>query len=159
MEERQKYKQTIIPEVSTDGWKGLSLIEIRNKTFAYYCSHYLNSEKRVKNKDTGIIVEFEKQGARKVAHGGYVYPEKMCLVQILEEMIRHAKYSNWGERKEKDPPKVLGYLNFNAKVKIDGKIEYVHLIIRVSSNGKFHYSMEVNILENKKTVRFTVADV
>jgi len=146
----QKYKQTVIPTVSTDDWKDLTIKESRAKTFEHYHTHYLGKEKRVKNKDIGITVEFEKQGARKTAHGGYVYPEKMCLIQVLDKLIRYAEYSNWGERKEKDPAKIIGYLNFNAKVKIDGKMEYVHLVVRVSNDGKFHYSMEINILGNKK---------
>jgi hypothetical protein len=49
-----------------------------------------------------------------------------------------------GGRKPTDGNFVIGYLNFKAKVRIDGKLEHVHLIIRVRNTGKFHYSMEVN---------------
>ena len=34
---------------------------------------------------------------------------------------------------------------FNAKVRIDGKIEHIHIAVIVKTNGKAYYSHEVNI--------------
>jgi hypothetical protein len=138
-----KYKQNIIPEVSTKEWSGLSRYATQRKVFDYYKIHYLNN-KHVINKHLGITVGFERKGAEKTSFGGYMYPKKACLVEILDKLIRHAEYSNWGDRKPQDLPTILGYLNFKVKVRIDGKIEQIHLVIRVNTSGKFHYSMDVN---------------
>jgi hypothetical protein len=142
-----KYKQTIIPEVSTKDWATLTSQELRNKLFETYRACYYGQE--VVNLSLGITVEFEHEGARKTSHGSATYSKKACLVTVLDELIKYAEYNNWGDRKAKDPPYVIGYLNFKAKVRIDGKLEHVHLIIRVRNTGKFHYSMEVNKIKSR----------
>jgi len=139
-----KYKQTVIPEVSTQSWIGLTPFATRKKVFEYYRTHYVNGS-RVINQHLGIAVGFDRIGLKKTSFGGSMYPKKACLVEVLDKLIRYAAYSNWGERKDSDNPHVIGYLNFKSAVRIDGKLEHVHLVIRVNNNGKFHYSMEVNI--------------
>jgi len=143
----KKYKQTIIPEVSTNDWKHLSIDQVREKLFNEYRNRYQGKE--VVNQDLGICVQFEVSGARKTSHGTATYSKKACLVAVLDQLIQYAEYNNWGNRKEKDPPNIIGFFNFKAKVKIDEKIEHVRLVIRLRNDGKFHYSMEVN----KKTSR------
>ena len=142
MKHTKKYKQTVIPEVSIGDWENLPAYHSRKKMFDFYRSHYVGTS--VKNQHLGIIIEFDVVGARKTSHGGSVYPKKKCLVEVLDKMIEHAEYSNWGERKATDPPHIIGYLNFNVKVKIDETIEHIHLVIRLTNDGKFHYYMEVN---------------
>ena len=139
----KKYKQTVIPEVSTANWKTKTYSEARKKVMDYYRTHYLNG-KKVTNQHLGITVEFDPDGADKTSRGGAIYLKKKCLVEVLSEMIQYAEYSNWGDRKAKDKPSVIGFLNFKVKVKIDEKIENIHLVIRVTNDGKFHYTMEVN---------------
>ncbi|MDR1406334.1 MAG: hypothetical protein LBI89_03935 [Prevotellaceae bacterium] len=138
----KKYRQTVIPEASTKEWSGLTLFSARKKMFDYYKNYYTGV--KVINKDIGITVEFERAGNKKTSYGGYLYPKKACLVAILDKLIRYAEYSNWGERKEKDESFVIGYLNFKVKVRIDGIVEYVHLVIRVRNTGKFQYSIDLN---------------
>ena len=137
-----KYKQTVIPEVSTKDWATLIASEVRERLNNEYRARYIG--KKVVNQALGITVEFESTGARKTAHGSAVYSKKACLVSVLDQLIRYAEYSNWGDRKTQDIARVIGYLNFKAKVKIDGKMEHVHLVIRVCNDGRFHYAMEVN---------------
>jgi len=144
-----KYKQTVIPEVSTEEWARLSLYEARKKMFDYYKEHYLGS--RVVNKSIGITVEFEQAGNKKTSYGGSLYPAKVCLVEILDKLIRHAEYSNWGERKPTDPNYVIGFLNFKVKVRVDGVLKHVRLAIRVRNTGKFHYSLDVTHGVKKKS--------
>ncbi|MCL2414997.1 MAG: hypothetical protein FWC94_07120 [Bacteroidales bacterium] len=144
MEKSKPYKQTVIPEVSTENWKNMPIKAFHEKVSNYYRMHY-QGKCRIINQHLGIAVEFDRSGANKTSHGGHLYAKKACLLEVLDKVIRYAEYSNWGERKITDSPTVIGYLNFKVKVKIDGKIEHVHLIIRVTNNGKFHYSMEVNI--------------
>jgi len=140
----KKYKQTIIPEVSTEKWEISPAKELRNAVSDYYRARY-QGKKRVVNQHLGIAIEFDRTSVKKTSYGGNIYPKKACLVEVLDTLIRYAKYSNWGERKVTDKPIVIGYLNFKAKVKINGILEHVRLAIRVTNNGKFHYSMEVNI--------------
>jgi len=139
-----KYKQTIIPEVSTKNWTGFSAKETRAKMFDYYQTHY-TGKRRVINQDLGITVEFERAGSKKTAYGGSIYPQKACLVEVLDKLIRYAEYNNFGCRKEKDERWVVGYLNFKVKVYIDEQLVHLHLVIRLRNTGKFHYSLEVNI--------------
>ena len=137
-----KYKQTVIPEASTKEWATLTAKDVREKLYDEYRSRYYG--KKVVNLSLGITVEFEHDGANKVSRGAAIYSKKACLISILGKLIKYAEYSNWGDRKAKDTPRVIGYMNFKAKVRIDGKMEYVHLVIRVSNRGKFHYDLEVN---------------
>jgi len=137
-----KYKQIVIPEVSTKEWITLSASDVREKLNNEYRTRYIG--KKVINQCLGITVEFESTGARKTAHGSAIYSKKACLVGVLDQLIRYAEYSNWGDRKPQDIARVIGYLNFKVKVRIDGKMEYVHLVIRVCNDGRFHYAMEVN---------------
>jgi len=147
MEKTQKYKQTVIPEVSMGKWKELHKGEASDKMLNHYRTHYVG--KRVINQHLGIAVEFNMKGAGKTTKGGPIYHEKKCLIEILDKMIEYAEYSNWGDRKESDPPHVIGYFNFKVKVKIDGKQEHVHLVVRLTKDGKFHYTYEVNVKKEK----------
>ena len=140
----KKYKQTVIPQAFTAEWKNMPVKEFHEKVSTYYRTRY-QGKCRVINQHLGIVVEFDREGVNKTSYGGHLYTKKACLVEVLDKMIRYAEYNNWGNRKPTDKPTVIGYLNFKVKVKIDGKMEYVHLVIRVTNNGKFHYSMEVNI--------------
>ncbi len=145
----KKYTQKVIPEVSTDGWKNLPIKDFRKKVFTHYTEKY-QGKCYVTNKHLGIVVEFDREGANKTGYGGHLYAKKACLVEVLDKMVRYAEYCNWGDRKSTDKPNVIGYLNFKVKVKIDEKIENVHLVIKLTNNGKFHYSMEVNIYKKNR---------
>ncbi len=141
-----KYKQVIIPEVSTDKLKGLSKQELRKFVLDYYKKHYQN-EKTIVNKSIGISVEFIGIGRKKTSYGGYMYIKKASVIKVLDKLIKYAEYNNWGERKKKDKKEVIGYLNFKSKVKIDGENEFFRINIQVRNDGKFHYSLELNRLK------------
>ncbi|GHU85408.1 hypothetical protein FACS1894153_0570 [Bacteroidia bacterium] len=138
----KKYKQIIIPETSTTEWKGLTIPQIRNKMLSDYKSRYTGVS--VINKDLGIKVEFETGGAKKTSHGGSVSVKKASLLPVLDELVRYAEYNNYGGRKDSDAPNIVGFLNFKAKVKIDAKVENVHLVVRIKNDGKFHYFLYLN---------------
>lgn len=137
-----KYKQVVIPEASTTDWATLTSKEVRLRLYNEYRSRYYG--KKVVNLSLGITVEFEHSGAKKMSKGAAIYSKKACLVAVLDQLIKYAEYSNWGDRKSHDNQSVIGYLNFKAKMKIDEKMEGVHLVVRVQNNGKFHYDLEVN---------------
>ncbi len=137
-----QYKQNIIPKTSIpEEWKYLTSKELRNVVLEK--AKGLVSEK-VKNIDTGILIEFSVTNARKLSRGGSIYLKKAALVPILPELIRVAEYSNFGQRKETDNPEVLGFLNFKAKCLIDGKAEFVRLSVQFCRRNRFFYNVEVN---------------
>jgi len=148
MKQTKKYKQTFIPEISTERWENLPLREVQKKMTEHYRAKYPNTRKVV-NQHLGIKVGFESAGLTKTCKGGSNYPAKNCLIEILDKLIRYAEFNNFGDRKPKDKQNVLGYLNFKVKVKINGEIEYIHLTIRITNRSEgrftFHYSMSVNI--------------
>jgi len=146
-----KYKQTVIPETFTDEWVKLTTLELRNQAFEEYRVRFFN--KKIVNQALGISIGFEREGARKTSHSSPVYSKKACLISVLDQLLRYAEYSCWGDRKPTDPAYVIGFLNFKAKVRIDGKLEHVRLAVRVRNDGQFrcafHYSMEVNKKKNR----------
>jgi hypothetical protein len=143
----KKYKQTIIPEVTTKEWVTLTRPELRERLLKECRDRYYG--KKIINQDLGITVEFEMEGARKTSYGSAAYSKKACLIMVLDKLIRYAEFTNWGSPKTTDPSYVIGFLNFKAKVKIDDKLEHVHLVVRVRNTGKFHYVMEVNKIKNR----------
>ncbi|MDR3132698.1 MAG: hypothetical protein LBU42_01575 [Prevotellaceae bacterium] len=140
----KKYKQTIIPETSTKEWRGMSAFATRKKMFDYYSTHY-SGTKKVRNQSLNILIAFDRIGAKKTSFGGHIYPKKACLVEVLDDLLRYAEYNNWGERKASDTSNVVGFFNFKAKVYIDGKMEYVHLVVILRNDASFHYSLEINV--------------
>lgn len=104
----------------------------------------------MRNLSLGIDVEFERIGSDKTAYGGKIYPAKACLIDILPQLIEVAEYANWGNRKEKDPDNVVGYLNFKCQVLIDGETRHTRIAVRLKNTGKFHYSIEVNLVKKKE---------
>jgi hypothetical protein len=135
--EKLAYK---VPIVST---KGISTN--RKKVAEYYNKHI--EGKVVVNKDINIPIQFTKIGQSKIAYGEAIYRKKVAILQCLPEIIRNAKYNNYGNRKPQDAKKIIGYLNFKAKVLIDGKVENIRIAVRFQSNGKFYYNHEVNIIK------------
>ena len=138
----KKYKQTVIPEASTNEWKHLSVKDMRKRMLDEYQKRHKG--KNVVNQHLGITINFQTFGAKKTSRGAAAYSKKACLISVLDKLVRYAEYSNWGERKSTGPSSVVGFLNFKAKVKIDGKLEHIHLAVCLRNDGKFHYSMEVN---------------
>ena len=141
---QNKYKQKITPSTTTENWTDLSAKETRKKVFRYYKTNYQN-KLSVYNEALGIEIKFDRTGSNKMSFGGKIYPAKACSVEILDQLLQYAEYSNWGERKSNDAADVKGYLNFKAKAFIDNKIEYLHLVLRVKNDGSYHYSLEINI--------------
>jgi hypothetical protein len=137
-----KYRQKVIPSASTAEWRTLNIAMLHKKMYAEYRSRY--DGKNVVNQHLGITIGFETGSAKKTALGSAAYSKKACLVSVLDQLLCYAEYNNWGDRKAKDPANVIGFFNFKAKVRIDGKLEHVHLVVRVRKDGKFHYAMEVN---------------
>jgi len=134
----KKYKQTFIPSVST----GI----IKNSIAAakeYYAKNLQG--KSVVNKHLGIRIRFTGVGRDKVTFGGAIHKKKVAVLQCLLELLEVAELNNFGRRKEKDKQNVLGYLNFKAKVKIDGVLEHIRIAVILKSDGKVYYNHEINI--------------
>lgn len=143
-----KYIQKVIPEVTTpEEWKGNKISTIRALALATTKKLYENDT--IINEDIGIHIHILTGGIRKTAYGGAIYYKKAVSLLILPEILRYARYNNFGERKEKDPSSVIGYLNFACKCKIDGKIENLRVAVQFKNDGKFYYNIEINKIEKK----------
>ena len=137
MKDIKKYKQKIIPNVKTE--KHLN----SPKSLKDYYTKHLQG-KSVVNKDLNIKILFTSLGKGKLAFGGSKTLRKASIIQCLSKVLEIAEYNNFGQRKEKDSKIILGYLNFKAKVKIDGKLEHIRIAVAMKTDGKVYYSHEIN---------------
>ena len=79
-----------------------------------------------------------------------MYLEKAETVKMILDLVRVAKYNNWGSPKITDKKYVVGYLNFKAKGKIDGKVFNFRIAIQLRKDGNLYYNHEINIIKSKK---------
>ncbi len=133
-----KYQQQAIPDIQIQA----------NKNLVQYATTYYKDNlqgQEVFNKDLKIWIKFTSLGKGKVAYGGRKTPAKMAVLQGIKSILEVAEYNNFGPRKAKDPKNIVGYLNFKAKVRINGKIENLRIAIILRQDGKFYYNHEVNM--------------
>ena len=139
----KKYKQAVIPNAETpEEWKGLKLQQLRTIIFKRIRSEY--SGMVVTNLDTRLPIIISVTSARKTAFGEAIYYKKAASVLVLPDIIKYAKYNNWGAPKPTDGPNIIGYLNFKCKCNIDGKHENVRLAVQFQKGGKYYYNIEIN---------------
>jgi len=140
MMKTKKYKQTEIPCVSI----------VRKGDLAQYVKQYYKKNlqgKTVINKHLNVRILFTSLGQGKVAYGGRKTMKKAAIIQCLDKLMEIAEYNNFGVRKPTDPQSVLGYLNFKAKIKINGIVEYVRITVLIKKNGKMYYNHEINLVK------------
>lgn len=137
-----KYKQKIIPAVITpDCWKGKKIKELR-----LLVNEQIKSlaGTEIVNSDTKFSIKITNSSRKKTSFGEAMYYKKAVCTLILPEIIKYAKFNNWGQPKNTDPESLIGYANFKCKCKVDDKIENIRLAVKVIKGGKFYYSFEVN---------------
>ena len=133
----KKYKQTFIPSVKT------GIIKLNPKSVREYYAIHLQG-KSVVNLATNITINFTSDGKGKIGSNKVMHPPKIAVVQKLQQILEVAEFNNFGQRKENDKQSILGYLNFKAKVKIDGKIENLRIAVVMKTDGKVYYNHEIN---------------
>ena len=139
-----------VPEVSTERFKKMSVPELREYTLEYYLENY-GRKSISKNffKEDNIQIEFFNTAGKKLQKP--IYKEKVAVLEHLESLIKNSTYNNWGNRKESSPPNIIGYLNFKAKVTIDGEKRHVRISIAVDEKRKFRFkTLEVGANPKKK---------
>ena len=139
-----------VPEVSTERFKKMSVPELREYTLEYYLENY-GRKSISKNffKEDNIQIEFFNTAGKKLQKP--IYKEKVAVLEHLESLIKNSTYNNWGNRKESSPPNIIGYLNFKAKVTIDGEKRHVRISIAVDRDRKFRFkTFEVGANPKKK---------
>ena len=139
-----------VPEVSTEMFKQMSVPELREYTLEYYLENY-GGKSISKNffKEDNIQIEFFNTAGKKLQKP--IYKEKVAVLEHLESLIKNSTYNNWGNRKESSPPNIIGYLNFKAKVTIDGEKRHVRISIAVDRDRKFRFkTFEVGANPKKK---------
>lgn len=138
-----KYIQTVIPEVTTPSeWVSLKGCQLRELIFNTIKNKFAGME--VINKDFGIPIKITVTSGRKTSKGEAIYSKKAAVVLILPEIIKNAKYNNWGNPKPTDGQNVKGFLNFKCKCKIDGRLECIRIAVQFQKGGKYYYNIEVN---------------
>ena len=140
----------IVPEVSTERFKKMSVPELREYTLEYYLENYGGKSISKKFfKEDNIQIEFFNTAGKKLQKP--IYKEKVAVLEHLESLIKNSTYNNWGNRKESSPPNIIGYLNFKAKVTIDGEKRHVRISIAVDRDRKFRFkTFEVGANPKKK---------
>ncbi len=133
--------------ITTIGWQGLTAKQTRIKVCDIYNDNYYKKGVKVVNKQKGITILFEKTGRNKTAYGGNIYPKKAVLIQYLHTVLADMTFTSFSKKKITDDVSILGYLNFQYKIFIDGRKESVKVALRLKSNGSFHYSVDVNLLK------------
>ncbi|ESU28405.1 hypothetical protein FLJC2902T_17650 [Flavobacterium limnosediminis JC2902] len=118
--------------IDTDKFRNMSVAELRRFTLDYYNSHLKGKKVSIKNALKEVV--FVTDTGRKMLKP--MYSEKAAVVEHLEELIKKSTYNNWGNRKEKDSPDVLGYLNFKSKLSIDEKKRHVRISIIIDRDRK-----------------------
>ena len=139
-----------VPEVSTERFKKMSVPELREYTLEYYLENY-GGKSISKNffKEDNIQIEFFNTAGKKLQKP--IYKEKVAVLEHLESLIKNSTYNNWGNRKESSPPNIIGYLNFKAKVTIDGEKRHVRISIAIDRDRKFRFkTLEVGANPKKK---------
>ena len=139
-----------VSEVSTERFKKMSVPELREYTLEYYLENY-GGKSISKNffKEDNIQIEFFNTAGKKLQKP--IYKEKVAVLEHLESLIKNSTYNNWGNRKESSPPNIIGYLNFKAKVTIDGEKRHVRISIAVDRDRKFRFkTLEVGANPKKK---------
>ena len=135
-----KYAQKVIEKVYTEKYRQMTPTELRKEVLLEFnrsCRGMV-----VTNLHTGIPIRLDS--GKKTSRGEAIYSKKVAVIPKLCSLLKHAYYSNWGARKDKDPKTIIGYYNFKAYIYIDDKKECVRLAVRAMSNGAFYYSVEVN---------------
>lgn len=73
-----------------------------------------------------------------------MYQKKAEIIRVLPEIIEEAKFNNFGKRKEKDPEKLLAYMNLKGKCYLDGELLHLRIAIQCYRGPKYYYNIEVN---------------
>ena len=140
----RKYKQTFIPE--TQSFPVKTEQELKQSIKAFYKQNIQGQT--ITNKDVGIKIRFTSDGLGKISEARRIGRINAAAVQILMSMLENAEYSNMGQRKPTDKENVLGYLNFKAKVKIDGKVCHFRMAVKLKTDMKAYYNHTVNRYDN-----------
>jgi hypothetical protein len=119
-------------ETSTDKFRKMTVSELRKFTLDYYNENLKGKKATIKNHLKEVV--FVAGAGRKMLQP--IYSEKVAVIEHLEELIKNSTYNNWGERKEKDSPDVLGYLNFKSKITIDGQKRHVRISVILDRDRK-----------------------
>ena len=143
MNRSRKYRQIVIPSVDTPKeWGQIKLQQLRKIILDMIRKEYAG--RIITNIDTKLPIRISVTSARKTALGEAIYFKKVAAVLILPDLIKYARYNNWGEAKQNDGPNILGYLNFKCKCLIDGRKECVRIAVQFQKGGKYYYNVEVN---------------
>ncbi|MBE7411396.1 MAG: DEAD/DEAH box helicase family protein [Leptospiraceae bacterium] len=85
----------------------------------------------------GKVIHFSMRGFKEMFHHS-ADKRGLSLIPQLPDLIEKGIYL-WSELSEKNKNNVKAFHNYGVKVEINGKLEYVRLIIRENNNGNYFY--------------------
>ena len=139
----EKYKQEFIPEINL--FTAKTEQELKQAIKVFYKQNIQGQV--ITNKHTGIGIRFTSDGLGKMSEARRIGRVNAAAVQILMALLENAEYSNMGQRKSTDKENVLGYLNFKAKAKIEGKPYHFRIAVKLKTDMKAYYNHTVNRYE------------
>lgn len=135
-----KYKQKTVPKTSY-------FIAANNKELGKAMRDYYKANIQglsLQNKHIGIEIKFTSDGIGKATHQRKIGKINAAAIKVIDKMLRHAEYSNFGERKQTDKKNIIGYLNFKAKAKIEGVVRHFRISVKLKTDMKAYYNHTVN---------------
>lgn len=134
---KKKYKQAVIPYVDDAKYVPLKTGDIKRLMVEYFTENLAG--KSVVNIHKGITIVLSKSGLRHVVHARRLGFYKLLGIKVLDQMLIHAKYTNFSEPDADDSEGILGYMNFTATAKIGTSLHTFRLVVRMTTAGKFYY--------------------
>lgn len=136
-------KQKEIPYVKTPEFiKQMTGVQLRKYILRYLKDNFCG--KTIYNEDRHIPIIVPISSANKTAYGEAIYSKKIVSLLILDKLLKNAVYNNFGNKKPSDAKNIIGYYNFKCFCIIDNKKECLRIAVRVQTDGKFYYNLEVN---------------
>lgn len=120
--------------INTAKFQHMTVSELRRFTLKYYLENLKGKRVALQNCVQIKEVLLTRRAGRKISKGGPMYRAKAAVIKHLEVLIANSTYNNWGEKKDTDSDNVLGFLNFKAKIIVDGKERHLRIAIVLTKN-------------------------
>ena len=125
-------------------WDDVDISKLKGLAKEFYKNNITG--KSVINIDKQITVNFSMNGFRHfLFYHKKISADLFKAVLVLDKMVSHAKFKNFGAPKPKDGKDVQGYLIFEVKVNTGKNINVYQIMVKASTSGKYYYHHAINI--------------
>ncbi len=134
-----------IPKVENKQFEGMKMGVLKKYVKAFYINNF--KTKTIRNKNKEIDIKFSSVGIKHLLHArksGYI---KLKAVTVLDEMIENAIFLNFKNPDSNDTTGIIGYMNFEVFVSIEGQNHYFKVVTRLTKDGNFYYDHSVKVIK------------